>query len=61
MLDGMKCVASVTDAGWGRGKVKDGLQALILEIDARNAPEGGVQFMVKSEGAMEMRGVEKGV
>ena len=31
---------------------------LVLEVDASNAPEGGVQFKVELESAMEMRGVE---
>ena len=61
MLDGMKCVAPVTDAGRGGGKVEDGFQALVLEIDAYNAPEGRVRFQMEFEGVMEMRGIEEGV
>ena len=36
----MDGVASTTDAGWGRGKVEDGFQVLVLEIDMVDAPQG---------------------
>ena len=54
-MDGAKGVASTTDAGWGGGEVKDSFQALVLEIDASDAPEGGIWFQVKLKGTMEMR------
>ena len=57
----MKCVAPATDAGQGRGKVEDGFQTLVLEVDMRNAPEGGVWFKVEFEGTVEMRDIEEGV
>ena len=61
MLNGVKCVASATDAGQGGGKVEDRFQVLVLEIDTGNAPEGGVWFKVEFESTMEMGGIEEGV
>ena len=57
-LDGMKSVAPTTNAGWGRGKVEDGFQTLVLEINASEAPEGGVWFEVELESAMKVGGME---
>ena len=37
----------MTDARWGGGEVEDGFQVLVLEIDAGDAPEGGVHFEVE--------------
>ena len=60
-MDGTEGVASTTNAGQGGGKVKDGFQALVLEIDIGDAPEGGVWFKVEFHSMMEVRGIEEGV
>ena len=51
----------MTDTRWGRSKVEDRFQALILEVDTCDAPEGEVWFEVEFEGTMEVRSIEEGV
>ena len=57
----MEGVASATNAGWGGCEVEDRLQVLVLEVDAGYAPKGRVQFEMKFESAVEVRGVEMGM
>ena len=59
-MDGVEGIASVADAGWGGGEIKDSFQALVLEVDVGYAPEGRVRFEVKSE-SMVVGGVEMGM
>ena len=61
LLDGMEGVASMTNAGWGRGKVEDIFQSLVLKIDVGDALEGGIGFEVEFQGKMEVGGIEEGV
>ena len=58
VLDSTEGITSTTNTRWGRSKVKDRFQALILEVDTCDAPEGGVWFKVELESAMEMRDIE---
>ena len=46
-MDGTESVASMTDAGWEGGEVKDGFQTLVLEIDTGDAPQREAGFEVK--------------
>ena len=57
-MDGVKSVASATNAGWRGSKVKDGFQALVLEVDTGDTPEGRIRFWVEFESVMEVRSVE---
>ena len=57
----MKGVASAANTRRGGGEVQDGLQALILEVYASDAPEGRVQFEMKLESAVKVGSVEVGV
>ena len=57
----MEGVASAADAGQGGCEIKDGFQALVLEVRAGYAPEGRVWFKVKLESAVEVGGIEMGM
>ena len=61
VLDSTEGITSTTNTRWGRSKVKDRFQALILEVDTCDAAEGGVWFKVEFEGMMEVRSIEEGV
>ena len=47
LLDGTEGVASMANARWGRSEVENSFQALVLEIDAGDAPEGRIGFEVE--------------
>ena len=60
-MNGAKGIASATNTRQGRGEIKDGLIALILEVHASDAPEGRVWFQVELKSTVEMGGVEMGM
>ena len=51
----------MTNTGWGGSEVKDSFQMLVLEVDACDAPEGGVWFEVEFKGTMKVGGIEMGM
>ena len=60
-MDGAEGVASAADAGGGGCEIKDGLQALVLEVDTGYTPKGRVWFKVKLKRAVEVGGIEMGM
>ena len=61
LLDGTQGVAASANTGGGRGKVEEGLQSLILDIDPGRAPEWRIVVKMEFKDSMDMGGIQKGM
>ena len=60
-LDGTQGVAASANTGGGRGKVEEGLQSLILDIDPGGAPEWRIVVKMGFKDLMDMGEIQKGM